>query len=88
MTTKRTKQQIACDGVKVIWSGGDTFTNILQRQVEIQFSMDGIIPLAKKTLSSQTSKVNVTSGIKPAPRQKFTKTIDGIRIPWKQAYAV
>lgn len=88
MTTTRTKQQIACDGVRVVWVG-DTFTNILQRQVETQFSMDGVIPLNKIDVTPKLQKINK---IAPAPsympqRQNIGRSLDGIRLPWKEAYA-
>jgi hypothetical protein len=88
MTTIRTKQQTACDGVRVVWVG-DTFTNILQRQVETQFSMDGVIPLHKIDVTPKLQKINK---IAPAPsyfpeRRKIARTLDGIRLPWKEAYA-
>lgn len=91
MTTLRTKQQIAFDGVRTTWFS-DTFTEILHQQVSTQFSMDGVIPLQGVSERSVILKERENStipteslGIK---KEKIIGNIDGVRIPWKQAYSV
>jgi len=71
-TTLRTKQQIACDGVRTTWYA-DAFTEILHQQVTTQFSMDGVIPSKKVALASlqQASE----------KLKKYAGNIDGVRFP-------
>jgi hypothetical protein len=86
MTTTRTKQQTAFDGVKVVWFGGDSFTKILQHQVQTRFSMDGVIPVNDTcTTLNIKEKVQVKRESVPVfiPRPNFG-AIDGIRLPWEQ----
>ena len=87
MTNLRTKQQINCDGVKVVWYGGDTFTEILQQQVDIQFSMDGVIPLKKIGFTPVVQKTKVIAPFYKKQKQQFVRSLDGIRTPWKEALA-
>lgn len=87
---KRTKQQIACDGIKAEWYT-DTFTEILHRQVSTQFSMDGVIPTAMPKQSHAVRPSEVKQAWKEEevrrPLGKFIGGVmDGIRAPWKRAY--
>lgn len=89
MTTLRTKQQIAFDGVRATWNA-DAFTEILHHQVTTQFSMDGVIPThgyVRRVTDTQVLK----SAVAPVEnvqkiQEKFVGAIDGVRLPWKQAY--
>jgi hypothetical protein len=90
MTTTRTKQQTAFDGVQVVWFGGDSFTKILQHQVQTKFSMDGVIPsnntciTLKKRSEVHVAKEKVSVFI---PKPNFG-AIDGVRLPWEQVSTV
>ena len=86
-TTLRTKQQIACDGVRTTWYA-DAFTEILHQQVTTQFSMDGVIPSKKVALASLSKnvapqEVGAIEGLQQASEKlkKFAGNIDGVRFP-------
>jgi len=95
-TTLRTKQQIACDGVRTTWYA-DAFTEILHQQVTTQFSMDGVIPplnvarmnVSSKEMVSVPKKDMVVEGLRQTQDtfKKFAGNIDGIRLPLEQAYS-
>lgn len=89
MTKSRTKQQIAFDGVRVVWVE-DTFTNILQKQVEKQFSMDGIIPLYRINATPKPHKKHTVVRVPSfaSQKQKQRKSLDGIHLPWRESFAV
>jgi hypothetical protein len=84
----RSKQQVACDGVKIAWHT-DAFTDILQQQVATQFSMDGVVPkktqtkdgmtirLAKRELRTQTERTNI---------KELVGVFRGTRLSLKRAY--
>lgn len=92
MNTKRTTNQIACDGVKTAWQS-DAFTEILHHQVATHFSMDGVIPnvdaSAKKQLAS-LEKIDYarkrTQETVQQPLGQLIGVMDGVRLPWKRAY--
>lgn len=84
----RTKQQVACDGVQTMWHT-DTFTEILQHQVQTRFSMDGVIPAGVMV----TKRVQVSERVSKtvvAEKERFASLIgnmDGIiRVPVRQTY--
>jgi len=86
MTTTRTKQQTACDGVRVVWSGGDSFTNILQHQVHTNFSIDGVIPVERRVIhnasrGAQNARAFTVSRF--VPKTAFG-VMDGVRLAWRQ----
>jgi len=90
MMISRTKQQIACDGVRIAWNIEDAFTNILQQQVEKNFSIDGIVSLQKNTRSEVVSSSRVVKKAVPLASsllttKRFKKSVDGIRLPWQEA---
>ncbi|KKS28101.1 MAG: hypothetical protein UV60_C0011G0002 [Parcubacteria group bacterium GW2011_GWA2_43_11] len=85
----RTKQQIACDGVRTTWYA-DAFTEILHQQVTTQFSMDGVVPsknvahasIHKGAIASVPQAVAV-EGLQQTQEKlkKFAGNIDGVRFP-------
>lgn len=90
MTTVRTKQQTACDGIRTTWYA-DAFTEILHNQVTTQFSMDGVIPsqnIAQMSVKTPSAKVatEVVERVEQAQDKlrKFAGNVDGVRLPWKQ----
>jgi len=93
MKSNRSRQQVAFDGVRVAWHG-DTFTEILSRQASDKFSMDGVVP--QKHVTTRYHKVEQApersfgeAGIKHVQAQlgKVAQSVDGVRLPWRRAYA-
>ncbi len=93
MLNKRTKQQIANDGIQTAWHD-DAFTEILHRQVKEPFSMDGIVPFkntsaginVKMGVKYKLQNIETKSAVSKAKKKvgKFVRNIDGIKMPWKQ----
>jgi hypothetical protein len=80
-STLRTKQQIACDGVRTTWYA-DAFTEILHQQVTTQFSMDGVIPsqnIAQMSVKEPSTRIEQEQ----YKLRTFAGNIDGVRLPWK-----
>ncbi len=84
MTKTRTKQQVACDGIKMSWSQPDTFTDILQHQVHNQFSIDGVIPVRKRVIlkTSLPQKTFVQNFVSV---RRYMQGLDGIRVSLKSS---
>ena len=89
MTTVRTKQQIAFDGVRVAWQR-DTFTQILHSQVATKFSMDGVVPNQDTSVVCQGAPVrHVAEPVQSTETaqkrmQRFVGNMDGVRMPFGQ----
>ena len=83
MGNTRTKQQTACDGVRVAWQS-DAFTQILHQQVATKFSMDGVIPaegIAPVKVARVVPEAKTTPALEGAQKKivKIVGTMDGIR---------
>lgn len=97
MIKGRTKQQVACDGIRTEWHS-DAFTEILHRQVTMHFPMDGVIPTEIPRRKHAMTQLNekeracerlqeVQEEASKRPVGKFLGGVmDGVRAPWKQVY--
>ena len=89
MTKKRTKEQVAFDGVRMSWQS-DPFTEILNHQVRTQFSIDGVVAPKGGVVSSEKSVRNTyVVSVKRKNRRVLPVVNTGVirLLSWKKGLA-
>jgi len=94
MRTERTAQQVACDGVRAVWSGSDAALRETVDAAPQHLSIDGIVVpgtvravaahMHRRDMTHVLARAATTGAQAPLTRLIGT-TIDGIRLPLRPA---